>query len=175
MVMRRRSVVRRTFTALFGVWFSLLVAEPVALRPCPMHDGSIAMAAGPHAAVAGDAVAGGASADATEHGATDHGATDHGATDHGPMAHGAMQHASSVHHTPANDPPDPHGAHQCQCLGCCVGTSSVPLPTFPGLIVQATVDAAVVRCVHAVGALRATTHVAYALPFANGPPVRARL
>ena len=35
----RRHPVSRLLSALLGLWFTLLMVEPVALHACPMHDG----------------------------------------------------------------------------------------------------------------------------------------
>lgn len=147
--MRQRSLTQRIFTALFGIWFSLVVAEPVPLGACPMHDRPMTHATAHHAALTG------AATDAANH-------------------HVAMPHASSAHQQPATDHPGGHGAHQCLCLGCCAGTAALSLPTFPPLNLVATITATQARRIDAVDALRVVSRFAYALPFANGPPAPHR-
>ena len=148
--MRQRSVTQRIFTALFGIWFSLLVTEPVPMRACPMHDGPMAQAAAHHAAMTGSA---------TE----------------GANLHVAMPHASSALRQPATNHPEDHGTHQCLCLGCCAGVSALSLPTSPSLNLQATITATQARRIDAVDVLCAATRFAHALPFANGPPDQQKL
>jgi len=73
-----RHWLQRTFAAVLVVWFTALVADPVALHPCPMHDGVLLMASG----TAGHDMAG--MAMPREH-AMSH-AADH---EHGPAQHPA--------------------------------------------------------------------------------------
>ena len=41
-----RHWLHRAFAAVLVAWFTALVVEPVALHPCPMHDGVLLMASG---------------------------------------------------------------------------------------------------------------------------------
>ena len=143
--MRQRSLAQRIFTAFFGLWFSVVVAEPLPLHVCPMHDGPLAYAAAHHAQTVPDVAS-------------------------APAGHAAMHHALQSHEEPATDSPAGHGAHQCQCLGCCAGTSATALPGAPVINVQATLAAVQVRGFAAHNAMRAPVRFAHALPFANGPP-----
>jgi hypothetical protein len=148
--MRQRTVTQRIFTALFGIWFSLLLAEPVTLHACPMHDGPLAHAAAQHAAVRDGSTA-------------------------LPDGRGDVLHASSAHQQSSTDHPLGHGNHQCQCLGCCAGTSAISLPAFPLRNLQATYIATQARHTDAGDALREAMRFEHALPFANGPPDHTQL
>lgn len=148
--MRQRSLPQRMFTALFGLWFSLLVAEPVPVHACPMHDGTLAQGAAVTAA---------------------------GLTDAAPDSpgHVAMHHVSQSHEQPATDHPAEHGAHQCQCLGCCAGTTALSLPASPDVNLRAVLAPVQVECIAGGDVLRTATRFSFALPFANGPPVASLL
>jgi hypothetical protein len=95
-----RHWLHRVFATLLVAWFAVLTAEPVALHPCPMHDGVLHMQSG-----------------AAVHHAM-HGAMPaHG----GPMEQaGARQHLPPAHST---------GHHQCTCIGTCTATSAAGLPS----------------------------------------------
>lgn len=141
-------MMHRLCTALFGLWFSLVVAEPLPLHVCPMHDGPLAHV------MAHQAMASPVSAMST--------------------AGSVGDHASHSHDMPAAGTPTEHAAHQCQCLGCCAGTSATALPGATVRNVQATLAMVQEQPAATRGALRARLRVAHALPFANGPPVTPR-
>ena len=148
--MRQRSFTQRAFTALFGIWFGLLVAQPIPLRACPMHDGPLPQVAAVEAApltVAAD----------SSH------------------SHDVALHATLSHAQPSHDAPAEHGHHQCQCLGCCAGASALALPSAPADNLQAMVAPMQVQRITARVALPSVTRFAFALPFANGPPLGASL
>ena len=122
--MRQRSFTQRAFTALFGIWFCLLVAEPIPLRACPMHDGPLPQVAAVEAAqltVAAD-----------------------GSHGHDVALHATLSHAQPSHDAPADN-------------------------------LQATLAPMQVQRIAARDALRSATRFAFALPFANGPPLSASL
>jgi hypothetical protein len=144
--MRQRSLTQRFFTALLGLWFSFLVAEPVPVHVCPMHDGMPQPAAAQHAP------------DGRE---SSHASADHVGMQHAPESHGA---------TSTHDPVE-HEAHLCLCLGCCAGTAVVSLPPSPVSNLEDTLRAMQVRRVRAHDVLVTPVRFAFALPFANGPPV----
>ena len=148
--MRQRSFTHRAFTALFGIWFSLLVAEPIPLRACPMHDGPLPQVAAEEAAPL--TVAADSSHD-----------------------HGVALHATHSHVQTSPDGPAEHGHHLCQCLGCCAGASALALPSAPADNLQATLAPMQVQRIAARVALLSVTRFAFALPFANGPPLGASL
>jgi hypothetical protein len=143
--MRPRSLTQRILTALFGLWFSLVLAEPVPLHVCPMHDGMRTHAA--------------AQAVHTSHAATAH-----------PVGHVGLHHAPQSHDVGTTHAPAEHEAHLCLCLGCCAGTSAVSLPASPVRNLPELLAAVQVRS-HAAGErLAHAVRFAHALPFANGPP-----
>lgn len=94
----------RVATVVLALLYFLAWGEPVALHPCPMHDGAGVMAVG---ATAG---------------------RDAHATGAAHAAHGAamadMPAAAPGDHTPAGG----HGDHTCQCLGHGCSAAAVALP-----------------------------------------------
>ncbi|MCC7054195.1 MAG: hypothetical protein IT355_13095 [Gemmatimonadaceae bacterium] len=143
--MRQRSLTQRLVTALFGVWFCLLVAEPLPLHVCPMHDGL------PPSATAGY------TADLSEDRCA-------------PPGQAAITHAPDAHDAPATDTPAGHAAHQCLCLGCCAGTPAIALPGAPVVNVPCALADVQVLQVAARNDTLVATRFAHVLPFANGPP-----
>jgi hypothetical protein len=90
----------RVFAIVLVAWFAALTAEPIALHPCPMHDGMLAM----HSGAAMQHQMGAAA-----------------------MGHGASM---SEMATPQQMPPSqPMQHHQCTCLGACTATSAAGLPS----------------------------------------------
>jgi hypothetical protein len=144
--MRQRSLTQRIFTALLGLWFSFVVAEPVPVHVCPMHDGLLPPAAAQSARVVQDA------SDAS-------------------TGHVGMHHAQQSHDDATTNTPAEHEAHQCLCLGCCAGTSAVTMPTSPVRNLQDTLAAMQVRRIAAADVLVTAMRFAFAIPFANGPPL----
>lgn len=143
--MRQRSLTQRIITALFGLWFSLLVAEPVPLHACPMHDGTLVQAAVTHAPLLTDVV-------------------------DGVRAEHVGVHASPSHVHPVPDRSSEHGAHHCQCLGCCAGASALSLPDVPDGNLRGTIALTQAKLDCGGAVLQDATRFAFALPFANGPP-----
>jgi hypothetical protein len=141
--MRHRSPLRRALTALFGLWFTLLVTEPRAVHACPMHDSVPAAPVMP-------------SADESGHAA------------HHDVAGGSaesMQHAE--HTTPS---PTDHAGHQCLCLGCCSTTPPVAPLAPASLAWLAQILEIAPRLIRHGTVVAGPERVAHALPFANGPP-----
>lgn len=103
--MPTRLLRHRVATVLLSVLYLLAWGEPVALHPCPMHDG------------AGMAVVHGGHAMAAMGGPHD-----------GGMAAHTAQTAAAGHRVDHGAPAGGHGAHTCQCLGhgCCAAAVAVP-------------------------------------------------
>ena len=145
----RRSPPTRAAATLLSLLFLLAWGEPVALHPCPMHDGHPAAAVGHDG---GRATTPGASAGHDAH------------ADH--AAQGARMDAAA----PAPDGPSHDGGtHVCQCLGHCCSATGVVLAPMQAVRWQVVVTRLVEPPAPeaATIALVATPH---ALPFANGPP-----
>ncbi|HEX5438060.1 MAG TPA: hypothetical protein VFW98_12920 [Gemmatimonadaceae bacterium] len=102
----------RVLGILVALWFGALTAEPVALHPCPMHDGMLLAMAGMHG--------GGGHADMPGMGG------DAQAAPHGPSR---------------PDVPQQPGSHQCTCLGSCTASSSLALVPAPIALADADVRA----------------------------------
>lgn len=98
-----------------------------------------------------------------------------------PAKHGAMHaghggHASHEEHGAAHDPATPghDGARGCTCIGDCGGLSGpfalAPAPTVaPARVVRVEPSA------RAAVVATPSRPAPYLLPFANGPPMRARI
>jgi hypothetical protein len=153
----------RPVTALFALWFAVMLGDPGMLHTCAMHgghgghDGSAAYAA--PAAAGHDMQA--------AHGA--HGI--HGARGtYGAQAtHGAQGTHGATHATAPGDTQEPPAPRTCTCLGhCCAVTVTAPLPAVATLPVPVAV--AEERHPLDAPAVEAPAAPDRRLPFANGPP-----
>jgi len=141
-----RRPLSRCFAALLGLWFTVLMVEPVALHACPMHDGG-------HGAHGGSATAEAPLAEAGHH---------HDALSH--REHGAPESHQVVADTPV---PDEQSAG-CLCLGTCSGATPTVLASTTELRVAEL--AAEPRRVPPLPAYAPVSRGGLVLPFANGPP-----
>jgi hypothetical protein len=134
------------FTALFALWFAIVLGDPGMLHACPMHGGG-------HGAHGTEQ----ASAPAPSHdtpGMHEHHTAGHSAT------HESDQ--GSRHDVPAPAGP-------CTCVGhCCAAAALAPLPTVASLPVPAAV--AQERDPLDAPSVVAPASPGLRLPFANGPP-----
>jgi hypothetical protein len=138
-----RGLMRRVASAWLGVWLTFVVAEPVPVHACAMHDGHAAVPAG-----------GVASANAhDEH-------HQHGAS---ATAHGGEQAAPSEDGTA----PASHGG--CLCLGDCCAAAVQLAPAAPEVAVAGHLRDAEASPAHRASAA-ATRASQVRLPWANGPP-----
>jgi hypothetical protein len=132
------------FTALFALWFAIVLGDPGMLHACPMHGG--------HGAHGTQQV----SAPAPSHDT--------------PGMHGHHADHSATHESDQrsrHDAPAPTGP--CTCVGhCCAAAVLAPLPTVATLPVPAAV--AEVRHPLAAPSSPAPAAPDLRLPFANGPP-----
>jgi len=132
---------QRVFAMLLVAWFTALVAEPVTLHPCPMHDGVLLMMSS-QSQMAGHAM------------------------DMSAMAHEHTTPQADHDQMPGHQQ---GGQHQCTCLGTCTAASSAGLPSAHVTLASALVVHAHnpglpdYRYVPV-----AAQHV---LPFAHGPPL----
>jgi hypothetical protein len=136
----------RPLTALFALWFAIMLGDAGMLHTCAMHGGH-----GGHRGDHGTPRAAAASA-TVEH--------------DGQMAHGA--HGAAHQSVPA-DAPQPAAPAPCTCIGhCCAVTVAAPLPA------PATVPVPVVVAEerHPLDAPSVVSLAApdRRLPFSNGPP-----
>ena len=154
----RRSPLARAAATLLSLLFLLAWGEPVALHPCPMHDGLPAAATGRAGELGGPAAGGHA-----EHGSiTAAAATGHAGHD------GQGERLDAA--TPAPEGPShDDGAHPCQCLGHCCSAAGVVLAPMQAVRWQGVIARLAEPPVPEAAAttLVTTPHV---LPFANGPP-----
>ena len=148
----RRSPLTRAAATLLSLLFLLAWGEPVALHPCPMHDGHPAAAVG-HAG-GPDASAPVAAAPAARDG--------HG----GPSNHAAHLDAA----TPApGAPSQDDAAHVCVCLGHCCSAAGVVLAPAQAIRWQVVVTRRAEPPAPEAATL-ARVATPHAIPFANGPP-----
>jgi hypothetical protein len=132
----------RPFTALFALWFAIMLGDPGMLHTCAMHGGH-----GGHGRGAAQAAPA-----AAEH--------------HTQMAHGAH---GAAHAAAPGDTQQPAAPGPCTCIGhCCAVTVAAPLPAVAVL----PVPVAVAEERHPLDAptVEAPAAPDRRLPFANGPP-----
>jgi hypothetical protein len=141
-----RRPLSRCFAALLGLWFTVLMVEPVALHACPMHSGG-------HGAHEVSASAEAPLAHAEHH---------HDAIAHG--EHGAPESLPPVADVPVPDDP----TAGCLCLGTCAGATPTVLASTTELRVAEL--SAAPRRVPPMPAYAPVSRGGLVLPFANGPP-----
>jgi hypothetical protein len=131
------------FSALFALWFAIVLGDPGMLHACPMHGGHGAQGAQQAAAPApGHDMAG-----------------MHGHHMAPPTTQGS--HQGSQHQAPAPGP--------CTCVGhCCAAPVPAPLP----IVATLPIPAVVAEARHPLAAPSSPAPAApdVRLPFANGPP-----
>lgn len=136
----RRHWMHRVFSIALMAWFIALVAEPVVLHPCPMHDGILLAQSGAAAHGMGDMSMSTARA-------------------------GVMAHALGHERMPQRHPA---GHHHCTCMGNCTATTTAALPathiTLAGALAVAPHDTGLPAHLYIPVAAQ---HV---LPFAHAPP-----
>ncbi|MEI6740514.1 MAG: hypothetical protein WCK74_09410 [Gemmatimonadaceae bacterium] len=142
--MFRRSLRSRLASALLAPWFAFVVADPVPMHGCPMHE------AVPAAASVAPAVDG-----AMAH--------------HG---HHAMS-VDGAGTQPDSAPSDHGQGHSCTCLGACCVATPAPLPASTVSMETAPVGHARRSVAAMPRTLAVVLPDAYMRPFANGPPVTA--
>jgi hypothetical protein len=159
----QRPIWFRALITLWGIWFATALTEPAGLLACPMHSGlgqfmaTAAMPAHQHAAV-GTSVAA------------------HHAPDHAAMAEmtgmASMNDAPSDVAASATSTPLPTKApgehHCCTCLGQCCTVAPAALVAPRIALVESVVREPEIAVFAPVSLYPA--RVAFALPFANGPP-----
>lgn len=141
----RRDLWFRSLASFLAVWFPLIIGEPGALHPCPMH--------------------GAAAAHATMH---------HGAMSHAAMEPGAMDDAAT-HDASPNAPTAPHHSHAgCTCITCCaVSVAGLLAPDAPASTIDVVVRSVVAALPPATQPLQSgATHVR---PYPTGPPTETLL
>lgn len=164
MLRRLRS---RLASALLAPWFAFVMADPVPMHGCPMHE-----------ALAGHQPV------AIQHGAIQHGAIQgvaHGTplgADHAvhQAGHDGVRHEAAPNSAQDGDPAGGHApvsGHSCTCLGQCCVASVAPLPAAAVAPPAATPLRRTAPVAPAAYALPPQVRRAHERPFANGPPVSA--
>ena len=153
-----RPLRHRAATLLLGLLYLLAWGEPVALHPCPMHDG-----AGVAAVVRPATPAHAAHAAHAPRGTAPHAAAAVAAR----ATAGADAHAPALAHAA---PHDDEGGHACQCLGhgCCAAALALPTAQHTRWFVAVTRRADPPAHPAPPATARAA---ARRLPPATGPPV----
>lgn len=147
-----RSRWSRPFTALFALWFAVVLGDAGTLHSCAMHGGGMGGHGG-HGGHGGQ-------------GAAHQQATGSAAGHQMDRMHGEQ---AAAHETPPAGSQRRAAPGPCTCLGhCCAVTVAVPLPTVATL----PVPVAVAEARHPLEAPAVVAPAApdLRLPFANGPP-----
>jgi hypothetical protein len=153
-----RSPLRRVGSALLGLWLTFVVAEPMPMHACAMHDG---VGAAAHSAAAHETA--GPAAPASAH--TAHHGAQHAADGATPTPEAA---SGVAHDAPTDAPSAPsHGA--CLCLGDCCAAGAPIAPSAP-IVALAAADERGAESWSAGAAVATTPDSQRRLPWANGPP-----
>jgi hypothetical protein len=143
----RRPAWFRLLTALWGLWFTTALTEPAGFLACPMHSGG-----GMHEVAA---VAPSPTAESHAHHV-------------GMVMDQSPDAAASVSQAMTHDAPTPDGHPCCTCLGQCCTMSPADMPQSPVIPSAATPLQTAAQPIGYQSRLR--TRIAYAIPYANGPP-----
>ena len=141
----RRALWFRSLASFLAIWFPLVIGEPGALHPCPMHG-----AAGAHTAM-------------------HHAAASHAAMNQGAMHDGMMQDASR------DAPTAPHHSHAgCTCITCCaVSVAGLLAPDAPASTIVVVVRSVAVLPPAATQSVQSSA--THARPYPTGPPAQTLL
>ena len=147
----------RLASALLAPWFAFVVADPVPMQGCAMHEAVPATASA--------AEVGGGAATPSER------VADAGMAHHGHHAMPVNGAATTTDTTPAQQ----HGqGHSCTCLGACCVATPAPLPVSALSLHTAPVGlSAGSRAAVVPRTIAVVVPDPYLRPCANGPPVTA--
>jgi hypothetical protein len=162
--MRPPSRLSRSLTALFALWFAVVLGDPGVLHACAMHGGTHGSEVSAERAHSGGRggmhdVHGASEAPAEAVQQSGHGGHDGHAGHGGHGAHGAT--GGAEHGGKAPGP--------CTCVGhCCAASAAASIPVVEALEAPAVVAAP--RAPRAAPSDDAPASPDLRLPFANGPP-----